>query len=291
MPIRPFSPPWSAAADEDLRQRLDRTRWPEEVPGSGWTYGTDPGFLRDICRYWRERFDWKAQVEQMAALRHFHIFSATGSIFISFTRPGKGPAPIPLILTHGWPGSFLEFVKLIPLLTDPGQPWSRSGRLVHRGRAFAAGIRILGPAGARSECIHHCRSLGSLDERTGIRALRGPGRRYRRRRDDRARLAASRSALWDSPELHSGLVPASSAPGNAALRRGGRIPCGCGPVARRTRRLRPPSAHDAADSRLRVERFSGRARGVDSGEISPLVGWRRRADSRRTARQTSPSTG
>ncbi len=120
MPIRPFSLPWSAAADEDLRQRLNRTRWPEEVPDSGWDYGTDPGFLRDICCYWREKFNWKAQVEQMAALRHC-IFSADGLDIHFVHEVGKGPAPIPLILTHGWPGSFLEFMKLIPLLTDPGR--------------------------------------------------------------------------------------------------------------------------------------------------------------------------
>jgi pimeloyl-ACP methyl ester carboxylesterase len=119
MPIRPFSLPWSAAADEDLHQRLDRTRWPKEVPDSGWAYGTDPGFLREICRYWRERFDWKAQVEQMASLHHFQ-YSGDGPDIHFVHEAGKGPAPIPLILTHGWPGSFLEFVKLIRLLTDPG---------------------------------------------------------------------------------------------------------------------------------------------------------------------------
>jgi pimeloyl-ACP methyl ester carboxylesterase len=119
MPIRPFSPPYSSEADEDLRRRLDRTRWPEEIPDSGWTYGTDPRFLRGICRYWRERFDWKAQLEHMADLHHF-TFSGHGLDIHFVHEPGKGPAPIPLVLTHGWPGSFLEFQKLIPLLTDPG---------------------------------------------------------------------------------------------------------------------------------------------------------------------------
>ena len=118
MRIQPFSPPYSAAADEDLRQRLDRTRWPEEIPGSGWEYGTDPAILRGICRHWREKFDWKAQVERMAALHHF-TGSSNGLDIHFIHEVGQGPAPIPLILTHGWPGSFLEFVKLIPLLTDP----------------------------------------------------------------------------------------------------------------------------------------------------------------------------
>jgi pimeloyl-ACP methyl ester carboxylesterase len=119
MSIQPFSPPYSAAAVEDLRDRLRRTRWPDEVPNSGWKYGINSTFLRDICRYWCEEFDWQSQVEHIAALHHF-TYSA-GDLEIHFIHEvGKGPSPIPLILTHGWPGSFLEFVKILPLLTDPG---------------------------------------------------------------------------------------------------------------------------------------------------------------------------
>ena len=119
MRIKPFSPPYFAAAVDDLRDRLHRTRWPDDIPDSGWDYGTDPGFLRAICRYWADDFDWKRQVEQMAAFHHF-TFSGDNVEIHFIHEAGKGPAPVPLILTHGWPGSFLEFNKIIPLLTDPG---------------------------------------------------------------------------------------------------------------------------------------------------------------------------
>ena len=118
MKIEPFVPSFSAAAIEELRERLRRTRWPDEIANSGWKYGTDPAFLREICLYWQDNFDWARQIEQMALMRHFTF--STGDLDIHFIHErGRGPAPIPLILTHGWPGSFLEMLKIIPLLTDP----------------------------------------------------------------------------------------------------------------------------------------------------------------------------
>ena len=75
-------------------------------------------FLRQICEYWRDRFDWKAQVERFSAFHHYRYSSEDLGIHFIYER-GKGPAPIPLILTHGWPGSFVEMMRIIPLLTDP----------------------------------------------------------------------------------------------------------------------------------------------------------------------------
>ena len=116
--IEPFSLPYSEAAVEDLRQRLARTRWPDEIHGSGWTYGVDLNFMQRLCDYWRDEFDWKAQLEKLSAFHHYRC--AVDGIGIHFIHErGKGPAPIPLVLTHGWPGSFLEMLKIIPLLTDP----------------------------------------------------------------------------------------------------------------------------------------------------------------------------
>ena len=118
MPLEPFSVPFSHEAVDDLRDRLARTRWPDEIPGSGWEYGFDLRFLQEICDYWRERFDWKAQVEKLSTLHHCRYVSDGIGIHFIHER-GKGPAPIPIILTHGWPGSFLEMMRIIPLLTDP----------------------------------------------------------------------------------------------------------------------------------------------------------------------------
>lgn len=118
MGIEPFSIPFSQPAVDDLRDRLARTRWPDEIPGLNWEYGVDLSFLRQICAYWKDRFDWRAQVERFSRFRHYRYSSEGIGIHFIHER-GKGPAPIPLILTHGWPGSFLEMMRIIPLLTDP----------------------------------------------------------------------------------------------------------------------------------------------------------------------------
>ena len=118
MSIESFAIPFSQPALDDLRDRLRRTRWPDEISGANWEYGVDISFLQQICAYWRDRFDWEAQVERFSAFHHYRYSSdKTGIHFIH--EQGKGPAPIPLILTHGWPGSFLEMLRIIPLLTDP----------------------------------------------------------------------------------------------------------------------------------------------------------------------------
>jgi pimeloyl-ACP methyl ester carboxylesterase len=118
MRIAPFTIPFSQPAVDDLRERLRRTRWPDEIPGANWEYGVDLKFLQQICEYWRERFDWQAQVERLSIFHHYRYSSEDAGIHFIHER-GKGPAPIPLILTHGWPGSFLEMMRIIPLLTDP----------------------------------------------------------------------------------------------------------------------------------------------------------------------------
>lgn len=118
MQIEEFTIPFSQVAVEDLRDRLQRTRWPDEIPEASWTYGFDREFLTSLCRYWREEFDWKAQIDRISAFRHYKYQSSHGKIHFIHER-GKGPSPIPLILTHGWPGSFAEMLKIIPLLTDP----------------------------------------------------------------------------------------------------------------------------------------------------------------------------
>lgn len=117
--IEPFEVRVPQEVLDDLRDRLARTRWPDEVSGAGWEYGADLAFMKDLAGWWRDRFDWRAQE---AALNRFHHFRADLDGFgVHFLHErGRGPEPRPLVLTHGWPGSFLEFLDLIPLLTDPG---------------------------------------------------------------------------------------------------------------------------------------------------------------------------
>jgi pimeloyl-ACP methyl ester carboxylesterase len=103
---------------QDLRQRLTRVRWPDEPPGTPWSTGSSVAYMQDLVAYWRDGFDWRAQE---AALNRFQQFKVPlGGIELHFIHePGLGPNPMPLLLTHGWPGSVVEFHKILPMLTDP----------------------------------------------------------------------------------------------------------------------------------------------------------------------------
>lgn len=104
---------------DDLRARLARTRWPDEVDGAGWEYGASLAYMKDLVAYWRTGFDWRAQERAINAFSHFRArVAGTGIHFIH--ERGRGPAPMPLVITHGWPSSFSEMLPLIPLLADPG---------------------------------------------------------------------------------------------------------------------------------------------------------------------------
>jgi pimeloyl-ACP methyl ester carboxylesterase len=104
----------------DLRERLGRTRFPDQAPGDPWTYGTSVEYLRGLVDYWRSSFDWRAQEARLNAFPQFK--SPLHDIDVHFLHvPGKGSKASPLLLMHGWPGSVFEFIDLIPRLTDPAQ--------------------------------------------------------------------------------------------------------------------------------------------------------------------------
>ena len=104
----------------DLKQRLARVRWPDEVPDNHWKYGTDLPYLKSLVEYWRDGYDWRKQEAQLNAFTQFKVKLA--GIDVHFIREeGKGPKPLPLLISHGWPGSVHEFHKIIPMLTDPAR--------------------------------------------------------------------------------------------------------------------------------------------------------------------------
>jgi pimeloyl-ACP methyl ester carboxylesterase len=113
----------SEAALTDLRERLERTRWPE-VPAEDddvpWRLGAPAAPLRELVERWRSGFDWRGVEARINAVPNFLAGIDGSGIHIHFQHVrGRGPDPFPLILTHGWPGSFLEFERVLPLLTDP----------------------------------------------------------------------------------------------------------------------------------------------------------------------------
>ena len=108
----------SDAVLADLARRLDTTRWPDELENAGWEYGSNLAYMRSLAEYWRHIYDWRREEAILNQLPQLRL--AIDGFHIHFVHVrGKGPAPLPLIVTHGWPGSFVEMLKLIPLLTDP----------------------------------------------------------------------------------------------------------------------------------------------------------------------------
>ena len=172
-PRRPFTIRVPDETLTDLRMRLDasagRTRSRRRL-----AVRHRPRVHEGLVAYWREHYDWRAHEARLNRLQQFA--APVEGIDLHFIHePGVGPAPLPLLLSHGWPGSIVEFERMIPMLTDPGALRRRPGRRLHRGRAVAARLRLLVPA-----------------EPAALRRRRD--RRHVRRADDRrARLPALRA--------------------------------------------------------------------------------------------------
>jgi pimeloyl-ACP methyl ester carboxylesterase len=122
----PFAPQAAPAVLEDLRARLRATRWPDAPEDAGWSLGTDLAYLRELVAYWADGFDWPAREAALGRLPRFRV--PLGGLAIHFVH-ARAAAPagsrerapvLPLVLCHGWPDSFWRYVKVIPLLTDPG---------------------------------------------------------------------------------------------------------------------------------------------------------------------------
>jgi len=104
----------------DLRERLERTRWPDQLPGTGWEYGADTAYLKELADYWQNDFDWRAQEARLNELDHFRADIDGQRIHFIHER-SDDPDAIPLLLLHGWPSSFVQMIDIIPLLTHPAE--------------------------------------------------------------------------------------------------------------------------------------------------------------------------
>ncbi len=116
--IHPFTCAVDQAALDDLRERLERTRWPDELPGVDWSYGVARDRVRELVEYWRTGFDWRVLERRLNAVPQFTTVIDGQQVHFIHVRSREAGA-IPLLLTHGWPGSVLEFLELIGPLTDP----------------------------------------------------------------------------------------------------------------------------------------------------------------------------
>src|SRR4029453_4365053 len=164
--IRPFKIEVPDAVLADLRERLARTRWPDQIPGTGWEYGTELAYLKQLCESWRTSYDWR---QHEAALNRWPQFETTidGQRLHFVHARSKHAGAFPLVLTHGWPGSIVEFQKILPLLMDPpdardafhvvcpslpGYGWS--GPTHERGRGPP---RLAAPGGGLMRGLGHSR--------------------------------------------------------------------------------------------------------------------------------------
>jgi len=115
--LKPFRLEIPDAALADLRERLKRTRFPDEAPGAPWTTGTSLSYLKELLQYWQSGFDWRRQEARINAFPQFKV--PIDGIELHFIHvKAKGANPMPLLLSHGWPGSIVEFLELIPRLTE-----------------------------------------------------------------------------------------------------------------------------------------------------------------------------
>jgi pimeloyl-ACP methyl ester carboxylesterase len=116
--IRPFQAEIPQADLDDLRDRLARTRWPSEVPGVGWSRGVPLGYLKELAGYWRDGDDWRGHEARLNQLSQFTTVVDGQPIHFLHVRSPE-PDALPLVVTHGYPGSVVEFLDLVGPLTDP----------------------------------------------------------------------------------------------------------------------------------------------------------------------------
>lgn len=116
--ITPFTIAVPDAVLTNLRERLAKTRWPDQIPGSGWQHGPDTAYVKALCEHWRTGFDWRAQEARLNQWPQFT--TSVDGIDLHFIHArSKHQNATPLVLVHGWPGSFVEFMHLLPMLTEP----------------------------------------------------------------------------------------------------------------------------------------------------------------------------
>ncbi len=163
--------PFEIAIDDevlrDLRERLARTRWPDQLPDTGWEYGTNLEELKELCAYWQEKYDWRAHE---AALNRFDHFTTEieGQRLHFVHQRSKHEDALPLLITHGWPGSIFEFTEILPMLTDPEAHGGRAEDAFHVIAPSMPGYGFSGPTHERGVDVQRVAELEiQLMERLG----------------------------------------------------------------------------------------------------------------------------
>jgi len=152
--IRPFR---IAVPDDvlvDLQSRLERTRWPDEIDGAGWGYGVELAYMKELVDHWRTKYDWRAEERKLNAIPQF-VTTIDGVDLHFWHIRSKHAGALPLVITHGWPGSVVEFLKIIGPLTDPTAHGGRAEDAFHvvcpslPGFGFSGKPKVTGWSSAR----------------------------------------------------------------------------------------------------------------------------------------------
>ena len=159
----PFKVAIPAPVLADLRARLKKTRWAEDFGNEHWAYGTNLETLKELVDYWHKGFNWRRQEREINRFSHYKT-SIEGIPIHFIHEPGKGPRPIPLILSHGWPWTFWDLHKVIRPLSRPRRLRRLARRRLRRGGALPSRLRFLHPADHhRHQLLAHRRPLGPTD--------------------------------------------------------------------------------------------------------------------------------
>ena len=177
MAVRPFEINVPDTVLDDLRARLRNTRWPQPIDDAGWDYGANIDYVRELCAYWADGYDWRAHEARLNQLPGFLVEIDGVDIHFWHIR-GKGPHSFPLLLIHGWPGSIAEFESIIPLLTDPA---AHGGSAEDAFDLVVPALPGFGFGGQPRDRGWSVSRIGAaFDQGTGLFQVRRPGRRLGR---------------------------------------------------------------------------------------------------------------
>jgi microsomal epoxide hydrolase len=142
--LEPFTVEVPESTLEDLRDRLARTRFPEQLPDAAWDYGTELGYLKELVAYWRDAYDWRATEARLNELSHFTT-EIDGALIHFIHARSPEPDALPLVITHGWPGSVVEFLDVIGPLSDPVAYGGDASQAFHVVAPSLPGYAFSGP--------------------------------------------------------------------------------------------------------------------------------------------------
>jgi epoxide hydrolase len=165
--VSPFRIDVPDAQLDDLRQRLERTRWPDQLSNTGWEYGVPLGYLQDLADYWRTGYDWRAHEARFNSFPQFTTEIDGQRVHFLHVRSPE-PDALPLILTHGWPGSAAEFLGVIGPLSDPRQHGGDPADAFHLVIPALPGFGFPGPTHEPGwDTVRTARAWAELTRRLG----------------------------------------------------------------------------------------------------------------------------